>query len=105
MIENLYAELVTDDSIGGWIAAVIVAAATPAKLDHVFHVMQPMQVRAADAAGKGLDQHLTPGGLRTGDLFAKQVFVTPNYGPHCRPPGVTLIAPCRRLANSVTLKS
>src|SRR5579859_87428 len=101
MVEDLGAELVTEDSVGAGVEAVVAAARAAAELDHMLHVVQGMQVGAADAAGQRLHQHLAGRRLQLGDLVADQLLVAPNHRPHRTLPGSW--PPCRGFPYSVTL--
>ena len=68
MVENLGAELVAEDGIGAGIEAVVRAAATAAEIHQSLHVVQGMEVGAADAAGQRPDQNLPLSRLQVRDL-------------------------------------
>jgi hypothetical protein len=82
MVEDLGAELVAEDGVGGGIEAVVRASGAAREVDHVLHVVQRVQVGPADAAGQRPDQHLAVRRLQLGDLVADQLPVAPHYGSH-----------------------
>ena len=76
----------------GGVEAAVGRAGPTAELDHVLHVVQRVQVRAADAAGQGANQDLAGGRFQLRDLVADQLLVTPNYRPHDHLPKLPRLA-------------
>ena len=95
MVEDLGAEFVAEDGVRRGVEAVVQAAAAPAQVDQVFHVVQGVQVRAADPAGQGLDQYLACARDQLGDLIADQALVAPDDGSHSHTPEVCRSCPDR----------
>ncbi|MCR5880538.1 hypothetical protein [Phenylobacterium sp. J367] len=71
-----------EDGVGRGVEAVVAAAGPAAELDHVFHMVESMQVRPADPAGQRLHQHLAVDRREFGNLVADQPLVAPNDRSH-----------------------
>ena len=81
-VEDLGAEFVTENGVGRRVEGHRAAACATAGLDHVLHVMEGVQVGAADAAGQRLDQNLPLARGQFPDFVAHQALVAPYHRPH-----------------------
>ena len=69
-------------AVGGRVEAIAHAAGAAGEVDHVLHVMQRVQVGAADSAGESANQDLSLVGFQIGDLVADQLLVPPDHRAH-----------------------
>ena len=100
MVKDFGAELMAEDRVScGVEIRSERSAASAGQIDHMLHMMQGVQIGPADAAGERAHQDLTFARLQVGDLVAHQL---PVSADHCTHVGLPF-APCRALANSVTL--
>ena len=64
------------------------AAGAASEVDHVLHVMQGVEVGAADSAGERSDEDLALIRLQIGDFVTDQLLVAPDDRPHCSLPSL-----------------
>ncbi len=100
VFQDFGAELVSKDRVRRRIEAAAHAARRRGQGDHVFHVMQSMEIGAADPAGQGLDPHLSGLEDRVGQVVTDQLFVTTNDGAHG---GLQSLSRCRVQTYPLTL--
>jgi hypothetical protein len=85
IIENLATEFMAEHDVAGEVHR-LAAREMPGQLDHVVGVLARMQVRAANAAGQRLDQHLPRGGFGLGQRIDDNLAVPENGSAHRRSP-------------------
>ena len=103
IVDDLATELVAEDDVARQIHRL--APGLDRHLHHALGVLSRVEVRAADAAGKRLDQHLAGSGCRRRHAVDDNLTVSKNRSPHPAPPLIVgtddSTKPCRELASGV----